>query len=141
MEDICIIKTASCLSLSGRSTISYVIGSKGDNQFISLSGNTGAGMYSKAWVSLAQIEQLLSAEQITSRTIQPLYTGSVNSAGFLLAVLKDVGLIQNVEENSRAYVRADPAKFKAAIQSLIVSDTQPQKKKAKKPEAGQEQTP
>ena len=108
-EKIRVLKTASCESLSGRSTLTYEIGCTGDKLIlIRLIENTGAGMYSKAWLPMSQIIQLLSAEDkpITSRTINPLYTGSANSCGFMLAVLRNEGLIKNVEENSRGYGNA-----------------------------------
>jgi hypothetical protein len=131
-EEIRTIKTATCSSLSGRSSITYEIGVKADNSiFIRLTENTGSGMFSKQWVPLTQIIQLLSVDDkpITSRTIRSLYSGSVNSVGFLQAVLTDVGLIKNMDENSRSYVRCDPKKFTAEINSLI--DT-PLQKKSKK---------
>lgn len=134
MEGIRIIKTASCPSLSERSTLTYEIGGKSDKSiYIRLTENTGSGMFSKAWVPLTQIGLQLAADDkpITSRTIQPLYSGSVNSAGFLQAVLKDVGLIKNVEENSRSYIRTDPKKFTDEIQVLLVKEPSPQKKSRK----------
>ena len=134
--EIRIIKTASCPSLSERSTLTYEIGVKGDKAIhLRLTENTGSGMFSKAWVPLAQIGVLLSADDkpITSRTIQPLYSGSVNSAGFLQAVLKDVGLIRNIDENSRGYVRTDPKKFTAEMNALMETEPPPQKKSRKEP--------
>jgi len=128
------VKTASCSSLSERSTITYEIGGKEDKSiYIRLTENTGSGMFSKVWVPLAQIALQLSADDkpITSRTIRPLYQGSVNSAGFLQAVLKDVGLIKNIGENSRSYVRTDPKKFTAEIYALLESESTPQKKSRK----------
>lgn len=132
-EEIRVVKTASCPSLSERSTLTYEIGVKGDKSiYIRLTENTGSGMFSKEWVPLAQIALQLSADDkpITSRTIQPLYSGSVNSAGFLQAVLKDVGLIKNIEENSRSYIRTDPKKFTLEIHALL--ENPPEKKPAKK---------
>lgn len=130
MEEIKIIKTASCESLSGRSTITYGIGCKDDKSiYIRLTENTGSGMFSKIWVSLAEITLLLSADDkpITSTTIRPLYSGSVNSAGFLLSVLREIGLIRNIDENSRGYVRTDPQNFTAEIETLLI----PEEKSAK----------
>lgn len=135
MEEFRTIKTASTESLSGRSTITYEIGCKGDKAIhLRLTENTGSGMFSKEWVPLAQIALRLSADDkpITSRTIQPLYSGSVNSAGFLQAVLKDVGLIRNIDENSRGYVRTDPQKFTSEIHALLENIPEEKPGKAKK---------
>lgn len=134
-EEIRVVKAATCPSLSERSTLTYEIGCKGDKAiYIRLTENTGSGMFSKTWVPLVQIGVLLSADDkpITSRTIQPLYSGSVNSAGFLLAVLKDVGLILNIDENSRGYVRTDPQKFTSEIHALLENIPEEKPAKAKK---------
>lgn len=134
-EEIIILKTASCPSLSERSTLTYEIGGKSDKSiYIRLKENDGAGMFSKEWQSLAQIDLLLSADDkpITSKSMQPIFSGSVNSAGFLLAVLKDVGLIKNIDENSRGYIRTDPQKFMSEIHALLENAEVPQKKPVKK---------
>lgn len=78
-KEIRTLKTGSCLSLSGRSTITYEIGCKGDKAIhLRLTENTGSGMFSKAWIPVAQIDLLLSADDkpITSSTIRSLYTRS-----------------------------------------------------------------
>ena len=147
-EKIRILKTGSCESLSGRSMLTYEIGCKEDKTIcIRLTENSGAGMYSKAWLPMLQITQLLSADDkpIASRTINPLYTGSANSCGFMLAVLRNEGLIKNVEENSRGYMRCDPSGFNAAMKVLIDTGNESalskpaKEKKTKKPiEPGQE---
>ena len=134
-EEIRVVKTASCPSLSERSTLTYEIGGKSDKSiYIRLTDNTGSGMFSKEWVPLAQIGVLLSADDkpITSRTIQPLYSGSVNSAGFLQAVLKEVGLIKSIGENGRGYVRTDPQKFTSEIHALLENIPEEKPAKAKK---------
>lgn len=88
-EQIHVERTASCPSLSGRSTITYDIGTMGDTQYIRLSGNSGGGLYCKEWVSMADVQALLSGSpSVTSKTLQPIYAGkSANSPGFLLAAL------------------------------------------------------
>lgn len=88
-EEIQVSRTASCLSLSGRSTISYELGNKGESQWIRLSANSAGGLYSKIWLPLADIQKLLAGStSVTSKTLQPLYAGkSANSSGFLLAAL------------------------------------------------------
>jgi hypothetical protein len=141
-EEIRVLKMGVCPSLSGRSDLTYEIGCNSDKAiFIRLKGNTGSGMFSKAWVPLTQIALSLSADDkpITSSTIRSLYTGSANSVGFLLAVLKDLGLIKNIDENSRGYTRTDPKKFTAEMHALIEKEAKPQVGKskntaAKKPE-------
>lgn len=133
-EEIRVVKTASCPSLSGQSNLGYEVGCRGDKTiYIRLTANSSSGMFSKEWVPLAQIALLLSADDkpITSSTIRSLYSGSVNSTGFLQAVLKDVGLIKNIEENSRSYTRTDPQKFTSEIYTLLenISEERPAKTK------------
>lgn len=88
-EEIKVIKTASCPSLSGRSTIAYEVGGKGECQYIRLSGNSAGGIFCKDWISLTEILQILSVSpKLTSKTLHPLYSGkSTNSPGFLLACI------------------------------------------------------
>jgi len=104
-EEIQVVRSASCPSLSGRSNITYEVGSKGDSQYIRLSGNSAGGIYCKEWVSMADIQPLLAGSpSIKSKTLKPLYAGrSSNSPGFLLAAL--------VHENLCAIGKeTDPAK-------------------------------
>jgi hypothetical protein len=113
-----IIKVASCPSLSNRSTLTYHIGRKGEEIYISLQGNSSGGMFSKDWIDLDRFE-LFKDEPISARSIHEHFQGkSINTAGFLMAVLKDLGLIQPLEEKSRTYKRCDPSPFKAAMVAL-----------------------
>lgn len=88
-EQIQVVRTESTLSLSERSTITYEIGSKGENQYIRLSGNSAGGLFCKDWVSMADIQPLLSGcPNVTSKTLSQLYAGrSSNSPGFLAACI------------------------------------------------------
>lgn len=88
-EEISSIRTESCPSLSGRSTITYEIGTKGDSQYIRLIGNSAGGLFCKDWVAMADIQALLAGcPTVTSKTLQPLYAGrSSNSPGFLVACI------------------------------------------------------
>jgi hypothetical protein len=88
-EEIQVTRTESCPSVSGRSTITYDIGNRGDIQYIRLSGNSAGGLFCKEWASMADVQKLLEGKNsITSKTLQPVYAGkSANSPGFLLAAL------------------------------------------------------
>ena len=89
IQEIQVVRTESCPSLSGRSTITYDIGSKGDTQYIRLTGNSAGGLFCKDWVAMDVIKPLLAGCPIvTSKTLQPVFAGkSANSPGFLLAAL------------------------------------------------------
>ena len=62
---------------------------------------------------------MVGNEAITSATLSPLFKGgSANSAGFVLAVMKDQGLVQKMGE-SRAYERLDGKAFFGGVQALL----------------------
>ena len=70
-EEIRTIKTASCPSLSGKSELTYEIGVKVDKSIhIRLTENSGAGMYSKAWISLAECQSALKF--VPRKKIEPV---------------------------------------------------------------------
>jgi len=121
-SEIQVVRTASCPSISGRSTISYEIGSLGDSQYIRLSGNSAGGIFCKDWVPMADIQKLLSGNSsITSKTLQPVYAGkSANSPGFLLAALVHEKLCTTGKDTTPT--EATPTN----------PDTSPQKKSGKK---------
>jgi hypothetical protein len=121
-EEIRIVKVASCPSLSGRSTLTYHIGSKDTEIYIRIFENSEGGLFSKDWVSMDLIE-LSTETPITSSSLQGLFKGkSSNSPGFIMAVLKKEGLIKSPVGKSRNYMCNDPAPFKAAIVALMESE-------------------
>ena len=115
-----VLKTGTCPSLSGKSKLTYEIGAGSASEIcVRVTKNTGAGMFSKAWVALDQVHKLVNDKPITSTTLAPLFKGgSTNSAGFLLAVMKQEGLVQAA---GRAYERLDGKTFFAEIKTLMGS--------------------
>ncbi len=113
-EEIQVVRSGSCQSLSERSTINYDIGSQGDSQYIRLSGNSGSGLYCKEWVSIAAIKQLLSGTpSITSKALQPLFLGrSTNSPGFLLATIVNEKLCSIPTKSAPEAPQSKPSKVK-----------------------------
>ncbi len=77
-SDIRILKVGSCASVSGKSTLTYHIGcaAESDIQF-RVYDNTGAGFFSKEWLSLNTILELLpkGGQSFTSFNLQPLLRG------------------------------------------------------------------
>ncbi|CAH1083759.1 hypothetical protein [Candidatus Nitrotoga sp. 1052] len=132
-QEICILKAASCLSLSGKSTLSYQIGygvngvnSNRTEPVIQLRvyANSGGGFFNKDWIALSNIQQLLekcpSNKPITSFVLYPLFQGrSINTPAFLLAVLKHEGFLRPLKDKQRSYERLDPNEFMTEIKSLI----------------------
>lgn len=121
--DIRVLKTGSCPSLSGKSKLGYEIGcNPAADIYLRIAKNSGKGYYSGDWVAWGQLHQVLGkprGKPITFSTLGPIFQGkSINTAGFLLAVLKHEGLVQPSEEHRRCYERLDPAPFLAEILAL-----------------------
>ena len=94
-------------SPSGKAKLTNHIGFKADEQIqLRVHGNTGKGYFSKEWVAFSSISQALSRvpkdKAITSTSFKGVFQGkSVNSAGFLLGVLKNEALIRPLKDKRR----------------------------------------
>lgn len=125
-EEIRILKKGSCPTLSGKSTLSYVIGCNEKNEvFMRIAGNTGGGFHSGEWVSVKAIGAALAEtpDAITSLALFKLFKGkSVNTPAFLLAALKHEGVVAAVKGRTRRHTLVDldrlgtvPTPKKAAV--------------------------
>lgn len=107
-DPIEVLTSGECPSLSGASTLTYAIGKhKTENTLhLRLISNTGGGLFCKDWVEAKAIDALLkSGTPLTSRATQSLLAGrSINSGGFLLAVLKHLGLVNVSDVNTRHHL-------------------------------------
>lgn len=121
--EIRILKIGATPSLSGQSTLTYHIGCTDKEIYLRLTENTSGGLFSKEWVSLGRVNHLRSGEQpITSSSLHTLFQGkSINSGGFMLAVLLGLGLVKSIEGKKRSYVGSDPTPFISAMQELMDS--------------------
>lgn len=119
-----ILKEATCPSLTGRSNLTYHVGCIGEAIQLRVFMNTGSGYFSQEWIPFASINDALgSLVCLTSSTLKPIFTGkSVNTAGFVMAVLKDLGLIQAVPGNQRSYQATGDEAFINEVRSLIASE-------------------
>jgi len=126
-----ILKAGTCNSLSGRSVLTYQVGclpTDGDvaamsTVHIRIQSNSGKGYYSKEWVSLQAVQELFDKSAVensaSSACLNALFAGrSVNTAGFLLAVLKQEGLVANRGDKPRYYERLDAKGFYAELSKL-----------------------
>ena len=122
-----IIKVASCLTCTGKATLTYHIGSEVNNEIhLRVHSNTGGGLFSAEWVSLNAIKTAFdnATQPITSFTLSKLFKGkSTNTPGFLMAVLKSEGLVRNLEGKIRGYEQIDSGAFMAEVNALIASGT------------------
>ena len=125
VDPIRTIRTDNCPSLSERSTLSYCIGCNDKAEILlRVCGNTGAGFFNAEWVSLQDVQDVVDAVPegfpITSSTFRSIYAGkSNNSSGFLLAVLKHLGLASAHADAVRGYEFHDSASFMAEMGELI----------------------
>ena len=123
-----VLKTGVCPSLSGKSKLTFEVGcDKAAEIHVRVINNSGTGWFSKQWVGLTEVGSLLKehgTKPITFSTLLPIFHGrSVNNAGFLLALLKHVGLVRPMPDSPRSYERADPKPFFADIEKLMVATT------------------
>ena len=129
-----------CPSISGRSTLTFVIGQHEDDAswHLRIAGNSAGGMFCSEWASGLSIDAVvLGATALTSRSFDVLHPGrSINTAGFLAAALKHLGLIRTNAENSRHHEHVPTETFeKVAIAAIdpgsAVKKTKPSKAKPK----------
>lgn len=116
------IKTATCPSLSGKSTLTYNIGCDAEGQvYLRCEAVSSSAYFKPEWVSLAAIQKATeNATYISAFHLRPVFTGkSTNSPGFMLAVLKAEGLVKLKDEKERTYVAIDAKDFLAGIKPLM----------------------
>lgn len=137
-----VLKIASCPSLSGKSTLTYELSCTTDSEIqIRIKANSGGGFFSQEWISLKNIEQVLEKKTVkgtplTTQALLPIFSGkSVNTAGFLLAMLKAVGLVRPLENKRRCFETVDPALFVGEVNALIASPVDLKADDQPKPEA------
>ena len=141
-----IIKTGTCKSASGQSTLTYHIGKDQSGIHFRIYGNTGGGFFSKEWLSLKDIQEAISksSKPFTSTVLHSLFHGkSINTPGFMLAVLLNEGL---VKQSKRCYERIDPSAFMDSMVDVkAVPDAKPKnvtkRKPASKPKVVPKTTP
>lgn len=116
-----ILQTTKCKTVSGKATLTYQIGiTPEDELFIRVNHNTGGGYFSKEWILLDHITSILSDvtdHPITSIDLFPLFKGkSVNTPGYLLAVLLNEGLLNSIEDKKRKYQFVGAEKLLAKLE-------------------------
>ena len=121
-----ILKTATCKTISAKSTLTYQIGSEDDEIHVRITKNTGGGFFSDEWVSLIDIRSVLDEQlegtPVTSFLLQPLFRGkSVNTPAFLLAALAHEKLLRPMKGKKRNHEPVDPEEFTAMVEKMTAS--------------------
>ncbi len=135
-EEMRILKTDSCNTLSGSAKITYNIGCTTNSKiYFRIANNTGGGFYSFEWVAWDDIQKSLKQcpkdVPITSLFLYPLFKGkSVNTPSFLLAALKHLKLVQPLKDKKRNHELLDFKPFIAEMNKLIKSKVSQKKTSA-----------
>jgi len=124
-----------CSGLSGTNEITYEIGLENDQSlWLKLVKSSGGGFVSKQWVAMAAIMETLKGADtpFTSYVFHTHFSGkSINSPSFLMAVLKQEGLVEPDPIKRQAFNVDDLDTVLAAFQSRVSEEaSSPKKKKA-----------
>ncbi len=120
-----ILKKAQCPTISGKSDLTYNIACDPQKAiYLRVASNSGGGFFSQEWVALKDIQQALrSGSPISAIRLMPLFRGqSVNTPGFLLAVLAAEGLIRPMPGKQRVHELVQGSDFQARMDKLIGSN-------------------
>ena len=104
--EMTVIKTGTCPTLSGRSALTYDLATDPEGELhYRISANSGGGFWSPEWIAWKAIEPVIKEIQpVTSTPLKTLFKGkSVNTSGFLLAVLIKEGLLEVVPDKRRQF--------------------------------------
>ena len=118
-----VLKADNCPSLTARSSLGYELGLKDESElYLRLVSNTGSGFFSKEWIACSVIEQLITgASELTSTSFKTLFPNkSVNTGGFVMAVVKALGLIQTNVLNTRWHEQVAEVTFEqVTIEAMV----------------------
>jgi hypothetical protein len=119
--DLRIIKVGQCPTLSGRSTLTYEVGFDATSKiYFKLIANSAPGYFNSVPVALVDVEKVFAGvEMVHSYMLRYLAGASSNSPGFVLALLKQEGIVMAMAGESKKYIKGDMAAFKADMQKRI----------------------
>jgi hypothetical protein len=126
-----ILKTATCKSTSGKSTLTYQLGCTPDNAIhIRVTKSTGPGTFNDEWLATKDIQKALAngpkGQPLTSFLLQPLLSGgSSNTPAFIVAALTHERLLRVLKGKKRGHQFLDPEGFDAKMQKLVSSKVKP----------------
>lgn len=121
--------TGVCASVSGRSTLTYAIGRHKETGELHLRivENSGKGMWFDGWASAKAIDAIVKGSvELTAKSFHPLHPGkSINTGGFVMAVLKDLCLIRANEENTRLHEHVPSSGFEKVAMARMGQTIEP----------------
>ena len=134
------IFSGECPSVSGRSILTYAIGRHNESGELHLRivDNSGKGMWFNGWAAAKDIDSIVSgATELTAKSFHALHPGkSINTGGFVMAVLRDLSLIRANEENTRLHEHVPATTLEKVVmlrmgKSIEPAPAKPAKRKGK----------
>ena len=122
-----VLHSSTCLSLSGKSNVTYQIGTDPEsNIYMRIHGNTGGGFFSPEWVSLSEVQKFINEapkdKPLSSWSLHPLFRGkSVNTPAFLMAAFVHEKWLRILKGKKRGLEVLDDAAFRAKLETLTGS--------------------
>ena len=120
-----VLKVATCPTNSGRATLAYQIGCNPEHEiYFRVTANTGGGLFSPEWASLKSMLAILEVapKPIATYPILDLLKGkSINTPAFLMAAMKNEGIVRSLDGKIRGYEILDNEPFISEIRALIDS--------------------
>lgn len=119
-DGVRIVMAQSCPSITGKSTLTYHVGMAGNEPQIRINGNTGPGFFNAEWIPLFKvIDALPKSDFFPSRVLRQAFHGrSLNSYAFLMAALRNEGVVRRSPQRQRCWERADVDGFLARIDAM-----------------------
>jgi hypothetical protein len=137
IDPIEVIYQADTASISQRSQLCFEIGrnSESGTLHLRISENSGGGMWCKDWCSASAIQDVVLGETgLTAKSFHVLHEGrSINTGGFILAALKELGLIRANEENSRLHEHVPGTTFEKVVSAAMAQAKSERAVKVEKP--------
>ena len=133
-DNMRVLKTATCKTLSGKSTLTYQIGCDPDSVVhLRITKNSGGGFFSDEWIAYDAVQAALKkrreGQAITSFLLAQVFKGkSANNSSFLLAALKHLKLVRPLKGKQREHEPCDPRPFLDGVDKLMSSPEKTAKK-------------
>ena len=137
-DSISIVKTGTCDTITKKSRLTYQIGTLPDGEiYFRIHRNTGNGFFSREWISLQDIQKVLgkipAGKPVTAIMLNDLFTGkSVNTPGFLIAVLLQEKLLAPMRGKKRGHEAAAPEEIMEWVDQLGSGKAKPKGSSRKK---------
>lgn len=128
--EVRVLAVETCPSITRKSKLTYHVGILGSEIQLKIHANSGGGFFSEEWVPLSEIvDRLPPAGPFTSRVLNTLFTGkSTNTPGFLMAVLRNEGLVQPSTSKRRCWELGNVQAFEKQVEAMLDSPLSRKKK-------------